>query len=75
MSRESIAEKLGYLTENQVAELAEIQVSTLIDWRRRGRGPASILFGSAYFYALEDIQVFMSSLKKTQNREHLLMNL
>lgn len=67
--RRRIADKLGFMTEETLVSLAKVQPSTVEDWRKRGKGPAPVRFGSAYFYEFADVMDFMKSLKKERDRE------
>jgi len=75
IERRRLAEKLGLLTENQVASLAKAKLTTVEDWRKRGKGPEYILFGNAFFYEFEDILAFIKSLKKERNRDHIIRSI
>ncbi len=75
IERRRLAEKMGYLTEDQVASLARVKVSTVDDWRRRGKGPDYIPFGSAYFYEIQDVLDYIKSLKKIRSREAIIRSI
>ena len=64
--------KLGFLTEEQVATLAQVSSSTVQDWRKRGNGPTYSRFGAGYFYDLNDIKEHLMSLKKERSREAII---
>lgn len=64
LERRRIAEKLGYLTEDQVASLAKAKPATVEDWRKRGRGPVYTVFGNAFLYELDDVLAFIKSRRK-----------
>jgi len=61
----ALAREMGFLTEEQVALLAKVKVETLDDWRRRGKGPDYVRFGTAIFYEMSDIKAHLLALKKT----------
>lgn len=66
-----LAEKLGYLTEDQVAMLAKSKVSTVQAWRMRGKGPLYVHFGNAFFYEASDVVEYLRGIKKTRSRESM----
>lgn len=45
-----LAKSLDCFTEEDVQRLARVKASTLEAWRKRGTGPAYILFGTQYLY-------------------------
>lgn len=57
----ALAREMGFLTEEQVALLAKVKVDTLDDWRRKGEGPAYVRFGTAVFYDIDDLRLFLKS--------------
>ncbi|MCD1608598.1 helix-turn-helix transcriptional regulator [Stutzerimonas kunmingensis] len=61
----ALAKEMGFLTEEQVALLAKVKVETLDEWRRRGKGPDYVRFGTAVFYDISDIKAHLLSIKKT----------
>lgn len=61
----ALAKEMGFLTEEQVALLAKVKVETLDDWRRRGKRPDYVRFGTAIFYDIEDLRLFLKSRKRT----------
>lgn len=58
-SRRQMAMALGFLTEQQVADLAIIKLSTLGEWRKRGEGPRYSRFGNAFLYHSQSVQEFL----------------
>ncbi|WP_060613563.1 MULTISPECIES: helix-turn-helix transcriptional regulator [Pseudomonas] len=71
-ARDELAISLGFLTEDQVAMLAQVSNSTVLDWRKRGNGPPYTRFGSGYFYDISDVKTHLTSLKKERSREAIL---
>lgn len=70
--RARIAESLGYLTESQVAMLAGVKKSTLESWRKKSKGPESILFGNEPLYSTGDVRVYFDSLAAAKSdRSHI----
>lgn len=58
--RQRLAEMLGCLTEEQVALLADVDVSTVRNWRVRKTGPESRSFGRSRLYPLTSLKEFLS---------------
>ena len=52
-------EKIAYLKERQAAQLTGLSVSTLREWRYRGRGPRYVRVGRCVRYPLVDLIQFM----------------
>ena len=70
--RARLAESLGYLTEGQVALLAGVKKSTLESWRKRAKGPDSILFGNEPLYPVRDVKGYFDSLAAAKSdRSHI----
>lgn len=59
--RSNIALALGFLTEEQMMELAQITPSTLEKWRKTGRGPVHTRLGNAVFYPLVAVREYLES--------------
>jgi hypothetical protein len=59
---ERIAERFDCLTEAQLAALAGTKVSTVESWRKRGKGPPYILFGTRYLYPRAGVAEHLQSL-------------
>lgn len=73
--RNTLANDLGFMTEDQVALLAMVKQSTVEDWRKRGNGPTYTRFGSAFFYDIEDVKEHLKSLTKQKSREAILRSI
>ena len=74
-TRDSLANGLGFMTEEQLALLAMVKPSTVEDWRKRGNGPSYTRFGSAYFYDINDVKEHLKSLTKQRSREAILRSI
>ena len=74
-TRDSLANGLGFMTEEQLALLAMVKPSTVEDWRKRGNGPSYTRFGSAYFYDINDVRDHLKSLTKQKSREAILRSI
>ena len=46
----ALARSLDCLTEEELGLLAKAEPSTVEAWRKRGKGPAYILFGNRFLY-------------------------
>lgn len=46
----ALAEKLDCTIEPDVAVLAGVQVESVVDWRRRRKGPPYVKFGTTFLY-------------------------
>ena len=73
--RSALANDLGFMTEEQVAMLAMVKPATIEDWRKRGNGPTYTRFGSAFFYAIDDVKEHLKSLTKHRSREGILRSI
>lgn len=62
--RDAIAMSMGFLTETRFAELAQLQQSTLQQWRKERRGPPHARLGNAVFYSLEAVQQYLLGQQK-----------
>ncbi|MNC50575.1 hypothetical protein D3C75_998210 [compost metagenome] len=71
----TLANSMGYLTENQVALLAMVKLATVEDWRKRGNGPVYIRFGSNFLYDIDDVKDHLKSLTKQRSREAILRSI
>jgi hypothetical protein len=60
--RQRLAEMLGCLTEEQVALLADVDVSTVRNWRVRKTGPESRAFGRSRLYPLSLLKDFLAGI-------------
>ena len=73
--RNTLANELGFLTEDQVALLAMVKPTTVEDWRKRGNGPAYTRFGSAFFYAIDDVKDHIRSLMRQRSRDDIIRSI
>lgn len=73
--RNALAMSLGFLTEDHVAMLAQVSLSTVLDWRKRGNGPPYSRFGSGFFYDISDVKEHLASLKRERSRESILRSI
>lgn len=54
-----LARSLDCLTESQVHLLAGVTPGTAEAWRKRGKGPAYVLFGNRYLYPRAAVSQFL----------------
>jgi len=62
---ETIANELGYLTEDQVLKLGKLKPSTTQAWAKRRSGPHYVIFGNSRLYRAGR---FSSSLKSESGK-------
>lgn len=62
-----LAESLDCLTEQDVCELYDIELSTAENWRKRGKGPEYILAGNRYLYPRAAVAADLES--RTRKRQ------
>jgi hypothetical protein len=55
---------LGYYTQDAVLKLFGITENTLVDWRKRGSGPAYSRRGNQFFYHPDDLRAFIELNRK-----------
>jgi predicted DNA-binding transcriptional regulator AlpA len=49
-------EKMGLLTQEELAHMLGNKVSTLRDWRRDNEGPLFVRLGKGVYYRIADVQ-------------------
>ncbi|MFI8383855.1 helix-turn-helix transcriptional regulator [Pseudomonas sp. NPDC079086] len=57
--RSLIARDMAFLTQEDVAELAAVSLSTVESWRKHNSGPAYVKFGRAFLYPTEKLVAFL----------------
>lgn len=57
--QKGIAQAMGFLTEDDVAQLFSVTRPTLENWRRHGTGPAYAYAGNCFFYPVQGISTFL----------------
>lgn len=60
-----LARLVNCMAESELATLAGVKPSTLESWRKRGKGPAYVLFGCNYLYPISAIQNYLANLTRT----------
>lgn len=61
-----LAERLDCFTDEEVQELAGVTATTSSAWRKRGLGPAYILFGNRYLYPRQAVAEFLQGQVRTR---------
>jgi hypothetical protein len=57
----ALAASMDCLTEEDLALLAGVKLSTVLAWRKRGQGPAYVLFGRQVLYPRADVAAHLNS--------------
>jgi predicted transcriptional regulator len=57
--RSLIARDMAFLTQEDVAELAAVSLTTVESWRKHNSGPAYVKFGRAFLYPTEKLVAFL----------------
>jgi hypothetical protein len=70
--RDKLANSLGFVTESQLAVLADVKITTVEDWRKRGNGPSFTRFGMSHLYSLNDVKEHLSSLAKGRSKKSII---
>lgn len=56
----ALAERLDYITDRQLQELADVKDTTTEAWRKRGIGPAYVRLGRNVFYPTAAVVEFLN---------------
>ncbi len=71
----ALASQVDCFTEQDVATLAGVKITTLEAWRKRGMGPEYALFGCHYLYPRSSTAMYLTSLVRArapvQGKSHL----
>lgn len=59
--KEELREKLGLLTNEEVAQVIAVTEHTLSVWRSAGKGPKFVRLGRNVFYRLADVQAWVDA--------------
>lgn len=65
----ALAARLNFMSESDLASLADVKLSTLEAWRKRGEGPEYALLGKSYLYPLAGVESHL--LSKVKSRQAL----
>ena len=60
--RRKMADEISCFTAEDLSELAMVKLETLDYWRKHGKGPKAIRFGTAYLYPKSSVIEFVSAL-------------
>ncbi|MGR6496919.1 helix-turn-helix domain-containing protein [Pseudomonas fulva] len=63
--RSKMADEVNCYTAEDISELAKVNLDTLAYWRKHGKGPKAIRFGSAYLYPKIAVMEFINNLMDT----------
>lgn len=58
---------MEFLTQEDVAELAAVSLTTVESWRKHNSGPAYVKFGRAFLYPTDQLAAFL--LERMRDRE------
>lgn len=56
MAGEDLRAQFNLMTEAELAEMLELKVSTLADWRQAQKGPHAVKLAKSFFYRREDVE-------------------
>lgn len=62
----TLAARLDCFTDEDVQELAGVTPKTAEAWRKRGVGPAYILFGNTYLYPVKAVAEHLEGLTRAR---------
>ena len=54
-----LAQSLDCLAEEDLCILADVEPTTAENWRKRGKGPAYVLFGNRFLYPRKAVAEFL----------------
>ena len=57
-----LARSLDCIPDEELQALAKVKASTTLAWRKRGKGPAYIVFGNAILYPRAAVAEYLQSL-------------
>lgn len=64
----ALAQSLDCITDEDLQRLAGVKASTTEAWRKRGTGPAYILFGNQYLYPRAEVSKHLQTLVRERAR-------
>lgn len=64
----ALAQSLDCITDDDLQELAGVKASTTEAWRKRGIGPAYILFGNQYLYPRAAVADHLQTLVRERSK-------
>lgn len=59
--QKSIAQEMGFLTEDDIAQLFNVAKHTLDNWWRKGTGPAYAYAGNSFFHPVSGVSTPLMS--------------
>lgn len=60
----TLRDKLGLLSDRELADILDLTTDTLQTWRTENKGPAFTHLGKRVFYRLADVQAWIESCVK-----------
>lgn len=63
-----LAASVDCMSDEEFAVLANVKLSTLDAWRRRGKGPDYILLGNRYIYPRSAVRHYLQTLVRSRGR-------
>ena len=69
--RSKMADEINCYTAEDISELAKVTLDTLAYWRKHGKGPKPIRFGSAYLYPKNAVMEFVGSLMEVDSDDFI----
>jgi predicted DNA-binding transcriptional regulator AlpA len=67
----SLREQMGLLTQEELAQMCDVQVATVRMWRVRGTGPQFTRLGKQAFYRRDDVAAWIEDNLTRQDREEV----
>ena len=64
----ALAASLGCLTERELTVLSDATPGTVEAWRKRGKGPAYVLFGNRFLYPRLAVSEHLQTLIRERSR-------
>ena len=62
-----LARSLDCIEDSELQALAKVKASTTEAWRKRGKGPAYIIFGNAILYPRSAVAEYLQSLVRERS--------
>ncbi|MDO9419955.1 MAG: hypothetical protein Q7T66_04755 [Herminiimonas sp.] len=64
VNQQQLLQLLGFVSEADVAALSGVELSTLKKWRNTGTGPTYAYWGNEFFYPIDGLKTYLTSLVK-----------
>ncbi|MNP43060.1 hypothetical protein D3C76_1368580 [compost metagenome] len=69
--RRKMADEINCFTAEDLSELAMVKLETLDYWRKHGKGPKSIRFGTAHLYPKSSVIEFVNAMSEGPSDEYI----